>query len=226
MPKALNAMFEKQLSLESLHVHPEEVYRQMGYGKDAPDERTAVEVMRLLTSASQITVSRYCYRVMDGSLDKEVLRMGGCEFHLGSIIARQLAGATHFAVFVATAGSEFEQWRKRDDLLESFIADALGSVVAEHAADEMEKALQASIDKLGWKHTNRFSPGYCEWPTAEQRQLVPLLGDPNPCGVWLTESALMWPVKSVSGIIGLGEKVSYHDYVCQHCQLTHCFRRR
>ena len=219
-------MFEKRLSLESLDIHPEKIYRQMGYGKKAPDERTAAEVMRLLDSASQISIPRYCYMVMDGSLENEVLRMGECEFHVGSIIMRQLAGAKHFAVFVATAGAEFEEWRKRDDLLESFIADALGSVVAERCADKMEEDLQASIDKLGWKRTNRFSPGYCEWATAEQLQLVPLLGNPNPCGVWLTESALMLPVKSVSGIIGLGENVAYLEYSCQLCQLTHCFRRR
>ena len=219
-------MFEKRLSFERLHIHPEDVYRQMGYGKETPDERTTVEVLRMLANASQTAVPRYCYMVMDGCLEKEVLRMGNCEFHLGSIIARQLAGATHFAVFVATAGIEFEEWRKRDDMLESFIADALGSVVAERSADEMEKALQASIDKLGWKRTNRFSPGYCEWATEEQQKLVPLLGNPNPCGVWLTESALMWPVKSVSGIIGLGENVSYHEYAFHLCQLTHCFRRR
>ena len=219
-------MFEKRLSLKDLHIPPEDVYRQMGYGKEAPDERTAEEVRRLLVSASQSAVPRYCYMVMEGRLEHEVLLLGEREFHLGRIISRQLAGATRFAVFVATAGAEFEEWRKKDDLLETFIADALGSVVAERCADEMEKALQASIDKLGWKRTNRFSPGYCEWATDEQRLLVPLLGDPNPCGVWLTESALMWPVKSVSGIIGLGEDVSYHDYACQHCQLTHCFRRR
>lgn len=219
-------MFEKRLSFESLHIHPEDVYRQMGYGKETPDERTTVEVLRMLANASQTAVPRYCYMVMDGCLEKEVLRMGNSEFHLGSIIARQLAGATHFAVFVATAGMEFEEWRKRGDMLESFIADALGSVIAERSADEMEKAMQASIDKLGWKHTNRFSPGYCEWATEEQQKLVPLLGNPNPCGVWLTESALMWPVKSVSGIIGLGENVFYHEYACHLCQLTHCFRRR
>ena len=219
-------MFEKRLSLENLHIRPEEVYRQMGYGKETPDERTAAEVKRLFASATQIAVPRYCYMVMDGTLEKDLLLMGEHEFHLGSIIMRQLTGATHFAVFLATAGTEYEEWRKRDDLLESFIADALGSVVAERGVDEMEKALQTSIDKLGWKRTNRFSPGYCEWATAEQRKLVPLLGNPNPCGVLLTESALMWPVKSVSGIVGLGEDVSYHDYSCQLCQHTHCFRRR
>ena len=219
-------MFEKQLSLENLHISPVEVHRQMGYGENAPDERTAAEVMRLLASVTQIAVPRYCYMVKEGCLENDLLRMCGQEFHPGPVIARQLAGATHFAIFVATAGVEFEEWRKRDDLLESFIADAIGSVVAERCADEMEKALQASIEKLGWKRTNRFSPGYCEWSTDEQRLLVPLLGDPNPCGVWLTESALMWPVKSVSGIIGLGEHVIYRDYSCQRCQLTHCFRRR
>ena len=219
-------MFEKRLSLDNLCIHPEDVYRQMGYGKETPDERTAEEVRRLIASTSRSAVPRYCYMVMEGHLEHEVLRLGEREFHLGRIISRQLAGATHFAAFVATAGAEFEAWRRKDDLLESFIADALGSVVAERCADEMEKALQASIDKLGWKRTNRFSPGYCEWATDEQRLLVPLLGDPNPCGVWLTESARMCPVKSVSGIIGLGEDVSYHDYACQHCQLTHCFRRR
>ena len=219
-------MFEKRLSLENLHIRPEEVYRQMGYGKETPDERTVAKMKRLFASATQIAVPRYCYMVMDGTLEKDLLLMGEHEFHLGSIITRQLTGATHFAVFLATAGTEYEEWRKRDDLLESFIADALGSVVAERCADEMEKALQTSIDKLGWKRTNRFSPGYCEWATAEQRKLVPLLGNPNPCGVLLTESALMWPVKSVSGIVGLGEDVSYHDYSCQLCQYTHCLRRR
>lgn len=219
-------MFEKRLSLENLHIRPEEVYRQMGYGKETPDERTAAEVKRLFASATQIAVPRYCYMVMDGTLEKDLLLMGEHEFHLGSIITRQLTGATHFAVFLATAGTEYEEWRKRDDLLESFIADALGSVMAERCADEMEKSLQTSIEKLGWKRTNRFSPGYCEWATAEQRKLVPLLGNPNPCGVLLTESALMWPIKSVSGIVGLGKDVSYQDYSCQLCQHTHCFRRR
>ena len=179
-------MFEKRLSLDNLHIRPEEVYRQMGYGDKMPDERTAAEVKRLLTAASQIAVPRYCYMVLEGRLENDVLRMGEREFRLGHIIERQLAGATHFAVFVATAGTEYEEWRKRDNLLESFIADALGSVAVERCADEMEKDLQ----------------------------------------VRLNESALMWPVKSVSGIIGLGENVSYHDYACRLCQLTHCFRRR
>ena len=55
-----------------------------------------------------------------------------------------------------------------------FIADALGSVIAEKTADVMERHLQESIEKLQWQHTNRFSPGYCGWHVSEQQLLFPL----------------------------------------------------
>ena len=106
-----------------------------------------------------------------------------------------------------------------------FIADALGSVIAEHCADQMEICLQESIDKLGWRHTNRFSPGYCGWHVSQQQLLFPLFGG-NTCGVCLTESSLMVPIKSVSGIIGLGEKVRKLNYTCGLCDFKQCYKRK
>jgi hypothetical protein len=211
---------EKTLSFEELGITAADVYEQMGYHDAQPDKATQQETTTILKEVSQWLRPRFSYFVVNKQPD----------FEMGNIILRQLRGSEAFALFVCTSGLEFETYQQRlkeqGDMVRVFIADALGSVIAEKCADQMEKALQESIDKLGWKRTNRFSPGYCEWVTDEQRLWVPLLGNPNPCGVWLTESALMWPVKSVSGIIGLGEDVSYHDYACQHCQLTHCFRRR
>ena len=105
------------------------------------------------------------------------------------------------------------------------IADALGSVIAEKCADEMELTLQESIDKLGWHHTNRFSPGYCGWNVSEQQRLFPLF-DGHTCGITLTESSLMVPIKSVSGIIGLGREVRRLDYTCGLCDFKHCYKRQ
>ena len=106
-----------------------------------------------------------------------------------------------------------------------FIADALGSVVAERCADVMEESLQESIDKLGWHHTNRFSPGYCGWHVSQQQLLFPLFGG-NTCGVLLTDSSLMVPIKSISGIIGIGKKVRKLDYTCGLCDFTQCYKRK
>ena len=125
---------------------------------------------------------------------------------------------------------EVSQWlrhrlKEQGDMVRVFIADALGSVIAEKCADQMEKALQESIDKLGWKHTNRFSPGYCGWHVSQQQLLFPLFQG-HTCGVKLTDSSLMIPIKSVSGIIGLGEKVRKLEYTCGLCDFKQCYKRK
>ena len=73
--------------------------------------------------------------------------------------------------------------------------------------------------------TNRYSPGYCGWQVAEQHKLFQLIPD-NYCGIRLTESALMDPVKSVSGIIGIGENVKINPYTCRMCDMPDCVYRK
>jgi cobalamin-dependent methionine synthase I len=151
------------------------------------------------------------------------------DFAIGKIIERQLKGAEAYAFFICTAGVEYEAYQERlkkeGDMVRVFIADALGSVIAEKAADQMELALQENIDKLGWHHTNRFSPGYCGWHVSQQQLLFPLFKG-ETCGVKLTESSLMLPIKSVSGIIGLGPNVRYLDYTCDLCDFKQCYKRK
>jgi hypothetical protein len=111
-------------------------------------------------------------------------------------------------------------------MLKVFIVNTLGSLIAEKCADEMERILQASIDKLGWKHTNRFSPGYCGWSLTEQHELFSLFPTPTPCGISLTDSSLMVPIKSVSGIIGVGKSVSKQEYSCGRCDFDKCYKKK
>jgi hypothetical protein len=59
---------------------------------------------------------------------------------------------------------------------------------------------------------------------ADQHKLFSFFPE-NCCGVSLTESALMHPIKSVSGIIGLGKEVRYREYTCNLCGLAECFYR-
>jgi cobalamin-dependent methionine synthase I len=148
---------------------------------------------------------------------------------MGKIILRQLRGSEAYTFFICTSGVEYEDYQqqlmKQGDMVRVFIADALGSVIAEHCADRMEEGLQESIDKLGWHHTNRFSPGYCGWHVSEQQLLFPQFKG-QTCGVTLTDSSLMLPIKSVSGIIGLGKEVRHLDYTCGLCNFDKCYKRK
>ena len=98
----------------------------------------------------------------------------------------------------ATAGTGFERFQhtlqQEGDMVKVYIADAIGSVIAEKTADCMEIALDEYIRDRGWRHTNRFSPGYCGWHVSEQKKLFPLFPSAEPCGIRLTDSSLMLPI--------------------------------
>ena len=212
-------MTEKTLSFEELGITAADVYEQMGYHDAQPDKATQQETAMILKEVSLWLRPQFSYFVVNKQPD----------FEMGNIILRQLRGSEAFALFICTSGLEFETYQHRlkeqGDMVRVFIADALGSVIAEKCADQMEKALQESIDKLGWKHTNRFSPGYCGWHVSQQQLLFPLFQG-HTCGVKLTDSSLMIPIKSVSGIIGLGEKVRKLEYTCGLCDFKQCYKRK
>ena len=212
-------MTEKTLSFEELGITAADVYEQMGYHDAQPDKATQQETSTILKEVSQWLRPQFSYFVVNKQPD----------FEMGNIILRQLRGSEAFALFICTSGLEFEAYQQRlkeqGDMVRVFIADALGSVIAEKCADQMEKALQESIDKLGWMHTNRFSPGYCGWHVSQQQLLFPLFQG-HTCGVKLTDSSLMIPIKSVSGIIGLGEKVRKLEYTCGLCDFKQCYKRK
>ena len=212
-------MTQKTLDFGTLEITPEDIYEQMGYHGAEPDELTRKEVQVVTDEIRTWLHPRFCYQVV-----KELPA-----FDMGDIIVRQLLGLEAYALFICTSGIEYEAYLQRlkeeGDMVRVFIADALGSVIAEHCADQMEVALQESIDKLSWHHTNRFSPGYCGWHVSQQQLLFPLFGG-HTCGVSLTESSLMIPIKSVSGIIGLGREVRRLDYTCRLCSFDKCYKRR
>ena len=225
-------MEEHKLSFEELHISLSEIYEAMGYGSAEPDEGVKRETQKLLLRVASVTRPLFSFFLTEGELllEKEELEISKTTFQVGRIIARQLRGSQAYAFFVATAGQEFEQLqhllKEEDDIVAIYIADSLGSIIAEKAADCMEEVLQREIACKGWKRTNRFSPGYCGWHVSEQQKLFSLFPAFRPCGIRLTDSSLMLPIKSVSGVIGLGEHVRKLEYTCGLCNYEKCYRRK
>lgn len=210
---------QKTLTYADLQITPADIYEQMGYYDTLPDQATQAETSAVVDEVRGWLRPQFCFLVSRDLPD----------FNMGKIILRQLRGSEAYTFFICTSGVEYEDYQqqlmKQGDMVRVFIADALGSVIAEHCADRMEEGLQESIDKLGWHHTNRFSPGYCGWHVSEQQLLFPQFKG-QTCGVTLTDSSLMLPIKSVSGIIGLGKEVRHLDYTCGLCNFDKCYKRK
>lgn len=149
--------------------------------------------------------------------------LSGERFETGPTIAELLSGSERVAVFLATLGPEFDSWSRgfftAGDPFCGFIADAIGSVAVEAVVDRLEEAVaaEAGSDEV----SRRASPGYCGWDVADQHRLFGVLPD-GFLGVRLTEAALMVPLKSVSGVIGIGPAVAKRDYPCEVCPIEDC----
>ncbi|MDZ7315019.1 MAG: 5-methyltetrahydrofolate--homocysteine methyltransferase [candidate division KSB1 bacterium] len=166
---------------------------------------------------------------IDLSSDYKRCRVAEVEFDIGRIIGAQLRRSTSVAVFICTIGPEMERLAAEKmrcgDYLAGYAVDLVASEAVETAMDKIQAYLEAEQKSLGLNITNRYSPGYCGWKVDEQHKLFSLLPK-GFCGISLNDSALMTPIKSVSGIIGIGKEVKRLDYACRFCDMKDCIYRR
>jgi len=225
----MNTFIKYRLSLPELTINLHDTAPLLGYENDLPDDVLDMveEVFSETAGCFDIYGGYQIFDRIEFIKDGRQLRIADVEFAPHKIVFHQLKHSEQLAVFVCTAGESISQWSKQtmeNDPLKGFIADILGSVVVEAAIEAIQKRLSDEMAQAGLKITNRYSPGYCGWPTVEQHKLFSLLPEGN-CGVSLTESALMLPIKSVSGVIGIGANVSFHPYTCQLCDAMFCVYR-
>lgn len=144
-------------------------------------------------------------------------------------LARTLRDGSQVVCFVATIGRAIEKEIKKlmhiNRLSEAYIIDSLGSVAIEDMVDRFQKRMTSELDKGGQTSTLRFSPGYCDWPITEQKKLFALLNT-GEIDVRLTDSCLMSPRKSISGIFGITSKSADLYNPCVDCHRTKCEARR
>jgi len=115
------------------------------------------------------------------------------------VLRVNLEQAHRLFVYVATCGAELEEWaRSVGDLLQSYWAETIKEIA-------LAQALEATAEHIAERfpeHTSTMAPGSLDdWPLEEQRPLFDILGGAEQAiGVRLTESLLMLPTKSVSGV--------------------------
>ena len=219
-------MIERTLTYDELDLSTDEILTSI-----PSDAIMRQEVLSLMYEIQGFLHAKFAFVTTD---IQPLLR-----FHPGKIITNQLKGSEALCWFVATAGQEFEAFQHRltqeGDMVRVYLANEIGSIIAEKTADRMEDLLQEQLTPKGLYRTNRYSPGYCGWKVNEQPILFELFRPkdsaqncnvpPTPCDIHLTDSCLMIPIKSVSGVIGIGHNVHRRDYTCNLCGLSASCKR-
>jgi hypothetical protein len=139
------------------------------------------------------------------------------------VLAVNLAQAHRVFAYVATCGAELGAWSYGiDDMVMRFWSEAIKEAALRDATMALNEFLNMRYDP---GKTATMNPGSLpDWPIQQQRPLFQLLGDPHTAiGVELTDSYLMEPNKSVSGIRFPTEE---RFESCMLCQRQECPGRR
>ncbi|MFW5738356.1 MAG: vitamin B12 dependent-methionine synthase activation domain-containing protein [Spirochaetota bacterium] len=159
-----------------------------------------------------------------GERDGNRVEIGGRWFE-SEVLAENLADIHRVFAYVATCGPEIYELDISDlDPFASFWHDTLKTRAVRTAANYLCQFVKTTY---GIERMSSMNPGSGDvdvWPIDQQAPLFDVLGDvEGSIGVRLTESCLMVPDKSVSGVFFPSETAYIN---CQSCTRAICPDRR
>jgi len=218
-----------EIDPEQIRVDPGEILSLLGDEHEGFDTEDLIRTC--LSHCREIMAPQAGFtwlRALDTD-SSEHISMDGKSFKTGRIIKKKLAGSETYAFLIVTVGPGPEllarELLEKGDFLEGYITDLLASALVDSVADLVQEHIRRMAADQGLLISNRYSPGYCEWDVSEQQKLFSLFPE-KCCGITLSESSLMSPIKSLSALIGIGSSVKYQEYTCEICSMKDCPYRK
>ena len=141
----------------------------------------------------------------------------------GGDVEKHLEGCPQAVLLAVTLGPGVDAQIRRagvGDIAAGVASDALGSALAEQAAEAAEAELRQIVAEEGKYMTGRFSPGYGDWDIAVQPLVAQALDTVRRAGLCVTDTNLMTPRKSVTAVLGVSDHpVKGILAGCGHCVL-------
>jgi len=202
-----------------VEVDPEEVRRILHLNRSGDLQL----MQRLINTATPLIEPKAAFKLcyIEKKL-KDAVIVDGMRLK-SKVLRKNLDPVERLFPYVVTIGPRLEEAsRKISDTLEKYYLDVIGNVALTAVRKYLRKHLST---KFALGKISFMSPGSLpDWPLEAQDQLFQLLADvEDAIGVYLTQSLLMIPTKSVSGIYFQTE-VSFLS--CQLCQRGNCPGRK
>lgn len=150
----------------------------------------------------------------------------------GKHVAKILKGSQIAILFALTLGDKVDEYIhslkvEKKGITSAFLTEMVASLMLREASCLLLKHIRENeTPKKGWGITCTYSPGEETWPLIEQKKVFNLL-DVSPIGIELTDSCIMKPLKSISGVLGLGpkDKIDRTRSACDLCSRRDCIMR-
>lgn len=170
----------------------------------------------------------YRQLAVEGLRHEKLILEDGLELS-GAFIAQHLGPAQSVIVALCTIGPDLERAageRFAQDAPLGYAIDALGSAAVEALVTAFCGQIALRMESEGLQVSSPLSPGMEGWSVdAGQTEIFRILNS-EAIGVKLLKTYLMTPVKTVSVVFGLGEKIKAAESLCDFCVMRdHCLYR-
>jgi len=204
-----------------VHINREQLAKKLHI---RPNGALAEEFEELLQEVEAIANPKVFYRTaFVDHIEEDRVTIDQTTFR-SSVLARNLNGIGRVFAYVATCGTEVDQMpTDPKDFVKTTWLHYIKLELLKPCIPFLKQHLK---ETLGLEKLSIMNPGSAEvsiWPIEQQTDLFSLIGDVETrVGVHLTESFLMAPDISVSGILFPAD-VAYQN--CQLCQRKGCPNR-
>lgn len=182
-----------QARLTEIHIN--EILSYLGMNeKNAPSDcvRAATDAEKMLFEAAE---PRLTYKIFDS--------ISACSaFISGDDIKEFLNGSRKIVVFAATLGAYVDAKLLKLstlDIAASLYFDACANAAIENVCDNFCADMSAKYKNI----TERYSPGYGDYPISAQNTIARVLDMQKNIGVSVSQSGLLIPQKSVTAVFGI-----------------------
>lgn len=199
------------------HIPYEEILHYLGCKE--VDKQTSLQIHAALQKAAQLAKPKIVYHVA---------KINGYENDLGIPLhgndIKELLATCDQAVFMAaTLGMAMDVETKRrslQDMGDMIVFDAVCNAMIEAVANEFQEDLRMTFAKQRRYLTDRFSCGYGDLSISIQKQFCEALDTKRKIGLYVNESSLLIPLKSITAIIGISDQKQQKRITgCAYCDL-------
>ena len=189
-----------------MELNLEEALRYAGVPSPPPEELRR-EVAEVAAQMTRSVTPRWRWRLFELEHTPEGPYLPELNLLLpGRTAALMLKECTQAALLACTLGAVFDarlRAAQARDMAKAVLLDGCGSAWVEAGCDQVEQELARCLPNR--HRTDRFSPGYGDLPLSLQPKICAALDTQRRLGLYVTESYLMNPSKSVTAIIGLSD---------------------
>lgn len=198
-----------------------EILRYLGVSKNSGEDMLPL-IEDIKEETRNILRFRWVYNIYSIVQESKGVILKDVEILLkGQHIKSHLKNSSKCVVLAATLGSEIDRrinYYQKCDMLKALIVNACATAFIEEGCNYVESLIKeefcSDYEELTW----RYSPGYGDLSLDVQGELLKLLQGNKDIGLYLSESNMLIPKKSVTAIVGIIPKgKSSNKKSCENC---------